>query len=246
MRKCPTCNRTFEDTFTFCLKDGSILDPPYDPEATIRLSTHDASPKSTTDNLTTTLTDHEDGTATDSATDLMWMIPLVGQRWSNNLPADIGVKLSWTEATERFGRGRKIKVSLKKDIKHVLRFDDSETPALSRESYDEYQLVPKSFSFAGFHDWRLPTVEECFSLVKFAKEGGVFDTSFDLWTANSSNLSSESNVIVVRDWLKLPPECAWWLQGGDMLGDELVNRQHHVRLVRGGRIFSVLHGKHLP
>ncbi|MDQ3820978.1 MAG: hypothetical protein M3362_25305 [Acidobacteriota bacterium] len=34
MKSCPTCNRTFEDTFTFCLVDGSILSAPFDPQAT--------------------------------------------------------------------------------------------------------------------------------------------------------------------------------------------------------------------
>jgi hypothetical protein len=34
MKSCPTCNRTFEDTFTFCLIDGSILSAPFDPQAT--------------------------------------------------------------------------------------------------------------------------------------------------------------------------------------------------------------------
>jgi hypothetical protein len=33
MKRCPTCQRTFEDTFTFCLVDGSILSPPFDPDA---------------------------------------------------------------------------------------------------------------------------------------------------------------------------------------------------------------------
>ena len=33
MKSCPTCKRTFEDTFTFCLIDGSVLSAPYDPEA---------------------------------------------------------------------------------------------------------------------------------------------------------------------------------------------------------------------
>lgn len=33
MKSCPTCHRTFEDTFTFCLIDGSVLSAPYDPEA---------------------------------------------------------------------------------------------------------------------------------------------------------------------------------------------------------------------
>ena len=31
MKSCPTCNRTFEDTLTFCLIDGSILSAPFDP-----------------------------------------------------------------------------------------------------------------------------------------------------------------------------------------------------------------------
>jgi len=31
MKSCPACNRTFEDTFTFCLIDGSVLSAPFDP-----------------------------------------------------------------------------------------------------------------------------------------------------------------------------------------------------------------------
>jgi|SRR5947209_4119331 len=34
MKSCPMCNRTFEDTFTFCLVDGSILSAPFDPNVT--------------------------------------------------------------------------------------------------------------------------------------------------------------------------------------------------------------------
>lgn len=34
MKSCPECNRTFEDTFTFCLIDGSVLSAPIDPLAT--------------------------------------------------------------------------------------------------------------------------------------------------------------------------------------------------------------------
>jgi hypothetical protein len=37
MKSCPVCHRTFEDTFTFCLADGSLLSPPFDPQATQRL-----------------------------------------------------------------------------------------------------------------------------------------------------------------------------------------------------------------
>jgi hypothetical protein len=37
MKSCPTCNRTFEDSFTFCLIDGSVLSAPFDAQATKRI-----------------------------------------------------------------------------------------------------------------------------------------------------------------------------------------------------------------
>jgi hypothetical protein len=37
MKSCPTCNRTFEDSFTFCLIDGAVLSAPFDPAATKRI-----------------------------------------------------------------------------------------------------------------------------------------------------------------------------------------------------------------
>jgi hypothetical protein len=37
VKSCPTCNRTFEDTFTFCLVDGAILSAPFDPHATLTI-----------------------------------------------------------------------------------------------------------------------------------------------------------------------------------------------------------------
>jgi len=37
MKSCPICNRTFEDTFTFCLADGSLLNAPFDPHATLAI-----------------------------------------------------------------------------------------------------------------------------------------------------------------------------------------------------------------
>lgn len=33
MKSCPVCNRTFDDTLTFCLVDGSILSAPFDPSS---------------------------------------------------------------------------------------------------------------------------------------------------------------------------------------------------------------------
>ena len=35
MKNCPTCSRTYEDTLTFCLVDGAILSPAYDPKVTL-------------------------------------------------------------------------------------------------------------------------------------------------------------------------------------------------------------------
>ena len=40
MKSCPTCNRTYADeTFAFCLADGSLLSPSFDPEATLVIPT---------------------------------------------------------------------------------------------------------------------------------------------------------------------------------------------------------------
>lgn len=38
MKSCPACQRTFEDTLTFCLVDGSILSAPFDPKAAQSIS----------------------------------------------------------------------------------------------------------------------------------------------------------------------------------------------------------------
>src|SRR6266436_244392 len=48
MKSCPACNRTFDDTMTFCLVDGSILSAPFDPNATHQsAAVRDADPAAT-------------------------------------------------------------------------------------------------------------------------------------------------------------------------------------------------------
>lgn len=47
MKSCPTCNRTFEDTFTFCLVDGSILSAPFDPQSTGEINRRSTNPPPT-------------------------------------------------------------------------------------------------------------------------------------------------------------------------------------------------------
>lgn len=45
MKRCPTCNRSYDDnTLSFCLEDGTRLAPDYDPEATVVAQPHPQSP----------------------------------------------------------------------------------------------------------------------------------------------------------------------------------------------------------
>jgi hypothetical protein len=40
MKKCPKCSRTYADeSFSFCLDDGALLSPSYDPDSTLIIST---------------------------------------------------------------------------------------------------------------------------------------------------------------------------------------------------------------
>jgi uncharacterized protein DUF4268/uncharacterized protein DUF4357 len=39
MKRCPTCNRTYHDEFSFCLDDGALLSAPFDSEKTLVLPT---------------------------------------------------------------------------------------------------------------------------------------------------------------------------------------------------------------
>lgn len=50
MKSCPTCDRTYEDTLTFYLVDGAVLSAPFDPQATLIVSTseHSAAPRTET------------------------------------------------------------------------------------------------------------------------------------------------------------------------------------------------------
>lgn len=47
MKRCPDCNRTFEDTMSFCLVDGSILSAPFEPYAPERPRGRNVEPATT-------------------------------------------------------------------------------------------------------------------------------------------------------------------------------------------------------
>ncbi len=42
MKKCPTCNRNYADeTLSFCMEDGALLSPAYDPYETLVFGAND-------------------------------------------------------------------------------------------------------------------------------------------------------------------------------------------------------------
>jgi len=192
---------------------------------------------------TTTLSIHGVGTATDSTTGLMWMIPFAGQEWNGDSPVGTAVDLSWPQASTRFGRGRRLKSPPQKEATPYWSVGDSDRPPLSRESYTDYEAGSKQLFFAGFRDWRLPIVEECFTLMEIEDSEDIFPSAgTGVWTANSSNLSGYSkSPRYLREWLNFSPECAWWWQGNDLFADTVVSQPYMIRLVRSGTIFSILH-----
>jgi hypothetical protein len=48
MKSCPACNRTFDDTLTYCLDDGSLLSAPFDRQPTEPVQPPDAIEKQAT------------------------------------------------------------------------------------------------------------------------------------------------------------------------------------------------------
>lgn len=183
---------------------------------------------------------HEDGTVTDSNTGLMWMLPLVGQGWTNGVPQDYGVTLSWDTATSQYGRARNINAT----SMNCIWGGSSDGTAyhrkypLSQETYSEYKFGNKSHEFAGYSDWRLPTVEEFWSLSQAGIEGTLLVKAPHLnqaWTANPSTKSLKS-LIAALDMM----HSAWMfeLSGHNGFGDTPMGHSHAVRLVRAGNIFQ--------
>jgi len=45
MKSCPTCNRTFDDTLSFCLEDGAVLSAPFVPAREHHITSGDTAPR---------------------------------------------------------------------------------------------------------------------------------------------------------------------------------------------------------
>jgi formylglycine-generating enzyme required for sulfatase activity len=70
MKSCPSCNRTFDDTMSFCLIDGAILSAPFDPR-TANETTADRRPESLPTQMLNSPPNAPVGPARDASVDVM-------------------------------------------------------------------------------------------------------------------------------------------------------------------------------
>ena len=194
------------------------------------------------------------GTMTDPSTGLMWMLPLVGQGWDGNSATGTTAAYAWHEATERYGRGRLIELPPDPQRPHW-EVGSSDRPRLNSASYEAYQFATKNYEFAGFNDWRMPVVEEVFTLMEtgVCNDLEAFRTGFRMCTANPSTISlhekyeRKSKKSVLRRMLgnPYPPFDIWvWealLDRDTIFGDHPDSDRYWVRLVRLGNLFQATH-----
>lgn len=103
--------------------------------------------------------DNDDQTVTDTETGLTWTVDCYGKGSQDQLEAGATVGFSWFEAVDRFGKGRKYR---------AWGFDPSDGGAnrIQSDAYAKYVFGRDVVTIAGHEDWRLPTVEEFWSLIE--------------------------------------------------------------------------------
>lgn len=194
------------------------------------------------------------GIATDPATGLIWMTSLVGQGLGGGTIQGSPLKFSWDGATARFGRARHIAAtSLDCNWRNQggeLGGGEKKTHfrrkyPLCRETHQNYVFSKKPYEFAGFEDWRLPTVEELWTLAEAGITEDIAGCHSQVWTANSSTKG-------LLAMIGMSYAAAWMFQhsvgkiddgsglGPDAFGDLPQTALHQVRLVRGGAIFQAV------
>jgi len=186
---------------------------------------------------------HGDGTVTDSKTGLMWTVSTFG-RLSDGAICEGEVNgFTWSEATELFGRGRNIYPKVAPNPTGEGNIEKE----LTSDTYKGYQfstICP--LSVGNQNDWRLPTVEEIWTLVheenpygfyKYKINSKVFGEPEDLWTATYAGKHGAQG-----------EGSAWATHeastGGTSIHFETYCRERRpVRLVRSGSAFNATFGQ---
>jgi hypothetical protein len=196
------------------------------------------------------LVNGNDGTVTDPSTGLMWMAPFVGQGW-NSAATGSYATYTWPEATERYGRGRLIEFT---KLPYIWAAESTARPVFNQESYKGYQAGKEKYFFAGYSDWRMPIIEEVFTLMdagvqeeRVRKELGSLSV---FCTANPSTTSlyERRGKRPILRWLlgtpNLPFNITVWeasLYEDVIFGDRPASTHYGVRLVRSGYLFQATH-----
>ncbi len=95
-----------------------------------------------------------DGTATDARNKLMWIRAPWGMEWNGNSFSGDPVKLSWFDATRLHGQSKYVE-STNMEWAHP-----SEEDIKASRIENGYTWGTSIISFAGYADWRLPTIYE--------------------------------------------------------------------------------------
>lgn len=197
-----------------------------------------------------------DGTVTDKSTGLMWTESLYG-KGSDGLPCewrseDDAEGLTFSQATEFFGKGRTVHVP-------VSPRGGPGTPDLviKGETYKGYKFAGLCPIFTGGHnDWRLPTVEEAWTLAEKEKTYNGFkwvmvhEPFAQLDLGNIWRLILRTATLSGRhgargEWT------SWTFMSVSTEADASLQHEHYdgekypVRLVRGGNVFNSIYG-HRP
>ncbi len=100
------------------------------------------------------------GTVTDTHNGLMWMQAPWGMGWNGKTFFGGPIQISWIDATTLFGRG--IRTRPKGEYEEYVYSQNSRKANFWEKSDIRYGWTPGAcqVSFAGFHDWRLPTAKE--------------------------------------------------------------------------------------